>query len=297
MEKLLVELKLRGFSQQTLKTYIFQNKRFLDHVKKTEEEITEDDIKGYMAYLIADKKASGASVALIKAALKFNYDEVLKKGIVNFRTPKTAKKLPVVLSRPEVRLLIDGAKTKKSKTLIKMLYSSGLRISECINLRVKDVELTEKIGWVRQGKGGKDRLFIVSDSLGPDFSDMLKDKTAESFVFCNKKQQKMSARNIQKIVATASKKAGINKKVTPHTLRHSFATHLLDSGTNIRKIQELLGHSNLQTTQIYTKITTDELKKVRSPLDVLDDPGVLAPKPANKELSEFIIKKEETSDK
>ena len=269
LEKLSTELKLRNFSERTVTAYVTHNKKFLEFNKKDAAQITEDDVKSYLAYLISDRKVSPKTVALVKAALKFYYDEVLKKGIVNVKTPKAEKHLPTVLTKPEVKRLIENAKTAKSKLIIMTLYSSGLRLSECLNLRVKDLELDEKIGWVRGGKGNKDRLIILSESLIKALNGFKLDLNSESYVFTNKRGRPLTERTVQKIVARAAKKASIRKKVSPHTLRHSFATHLLESGTDIRKIQELLGHANLQTTQIYTRVSTEELKKVKSPLDSL----------------------------
>ncbi|MBI2133888.1 tyrosine-type recombinase/integrase [Candidatus Woesearchaeota archaeon] len=269
-QQLETELKLRNFSQRTVKSYIFYNKKFNEHSKKEPQEVTEDDIKSYIAHMMSDKKASPSSIVLIKAALKFYYDELLKKNIVTLKAPKIDKKLPTVLTKEEITKLINSAPTKKSRLILEMMYSTGLRLSECTNLKVKDLELKEKIGWVRHGKGGKDRLIILADHLIDDLGNKLSKKNPEDYVFSNKKGNALTSRNIQKIVKNTSKKAGISKNVSPHTLRHSFATHLLESGTDLRKIQELLGHSNLQTTQIYTKVSTEELKKVKSPLDQID---------------------------
>jgi len=267
-EKLSIELKLRNFSERTIEAYLIHNKKFLEFIKKNEDSIVEDDVKSYIAYLLSDRKLSPKTVALVKAAIKFYYDDVLKKGIVNLKTPKAEKHLPIVLTREEVKNLLKGAKTAKSKLLIMFLYSSGLRISECLNISLNDLELNEKMGWVRHGKGNKDRMIILSNTLIEAIRPYIGDRTS-GYVFTNKNNQPLSARNVQKIVARAAAKAGIKKNVSPHTLRHSFATHLLESGTDIRKIQELLGHSNLQTTQIYTRVSTEELKKVKSPLDDL----------------------------
>lgn len=266
-EELSTELKLRNFSKNTILAYLTYNRRFLAHAKKDEKAITEADVKGYLAYLISDRKASPRSVALAKASLKFYYDEMGKRGIVNIKAPKVSKHLPTVLSRKEVRRLIDAAKTAKSKLLITFLYSSGIRLSECVNMRYRDLEMDEKIGWVRRGKGNKDRMFILSESVIRAIKEYR--QSDDGYIFHNRNGRPLTPRNVQKIVARAAKKAGIGKKVTPHTLRHSFATHLLESGTDIRKIQELLGHANLQTTQIYTKVSTEELKKVKSPMDSL----------------------------
>ncbi len=269
-DKLSMELKLRNFSERTVLAYVTQNKRFLEFVKKEPSLVSEDDVKSYLAYLLSSRKVSPRTAALVKAALKFHYDEVLKRGIVNLKTPKTEKHLPTVLSRDEVKRLIEAAKAEKSKLIIMLLYSAGVRLSECLKMRQKDLEIGEKIGWVRGGKGGKDRMIILSESLIGKLKGRL-DGEDDSYLFTGKLGEPLSARNVQKIVERAARKAGIRKRVSPHTLRHSFATHLLESGTDIRKIQELLGHSNLQTTQIYTKVSTEELKKVKSPLDSLDE--------------------------
>lgn len=267
LEKLESELKLRGFSERTIEAYLFHNKKFLDFIgNKDINTINSENIKGYLSHLISKKKST-STIALVKAALKFYYDDLLKKSIVDFKTPKVYKKLPVVLTKDEVKRIIEAAPTEKSKLMIKLIYSSGIRLSECINLKINDLEFEEKIGWVRQGKGKKDRMFILSDNVIDDVKNFIKDKNKDDYVLTNKRGERLSARNIQKIVKRAAQKANITKDVHVHTLRHSFATHLLENGTDIRKIQELLGHTNLQTTQIYTKVSTEELKKVKSPLD------------------------------
>lgn len=268
LDQLETELKLRGFSERTVKSYLFYNNKFLAFINKQPEAVTEDDIRAYLAHLMGDKKKNAATVALVRAALKFFYDGLLRKNIVTLKTPKIQKKLPTVLSREEVKRLLESTSNSKSRLILMTLYSSGLRVSECCGLKVNDLELEQKIGWVRNGKGGKDRLFILPEGIIEGLRSFIGSKSTEH-LFTNKAGNALSARNIQKIVANAAKRAGINKSVSPHTLRHSFATHLLESGESIRKIQELLGHSNLQTTQIYTKVSTEELRKVKSPLDSL----------------------------
>lgn len=266
-QKLETELKLRGFSPRTVQSYLFYNKKFLEFVKKEPQNVEEEDIKNYFANLM-EKNFSAKSIVLIRSALKFFYDEILGKNIVNIKTPRIAGKLPVVLTREEVKLLINSTKNTKHKLIISMLYSSGLRLSELINLKIEDLELDEKIGWVRGGKGRKDRLFIVPEKIIPDLKKQIRGKEGKDFVFQGWSGA-MSPRSVQKIVSIAAQKAGIKKKVHAHTLRHTFATHLLEGGEDIRKIQELLGHANLSTTQIYTHVSTEELKKIKSPLDEL----------------------------
>ncbi len=270
LKKLSTELKLRGFSPQTAKMYMFYNRKMLEYIKKQPEEITEDDIKDFLAYKLSEGSLSNSSIALIKAALKFFYTEMLGKNISNIKTPKRSNKLPVVLSRDEIKNLIDKTENIKHRLLIELLYSTGLRLSECVNLKYSDLDLNEGIGWVRSGKGSKDRIFIISERLRQDILEYTPKNgdNGKGHIF-SVNGKKMSPRAIQYAIKISAKRAGIEKDVHVHTLRHSFATHLLENGADIRKIQKLLGHSNLQTTQIYTQVSTEEIKKIKSPLDML----------------------------
>lgn len=265
LKNLVTELKLRGYSPETIKAYLKYNQEFLKFSKKQPSEISTLDIKEFLAHLISDKKVAPRSINLIRSSLLFYYNDVLEKGFTNIKTPKIQASLPNVLSKDEVKRLIECAGSNKSRQIIKLLYSSGLRVSELVTLKWKDLELDQKIAWVRSGKGSKDRMVILSDSIVKSFNHLSKDS---AHIFPGKNGP-LTTRNIQLLVNNAGKAAKIDKKVTPHTLRHSFATHLLDSGTDIRLIQELLGHSNLQTTQIYTHISSEQKRKVVSPLDNL----------------------------
>lgn len=264
LEKIKTELRLRGFSDNTISSYVLHNKKFLEFAKKKSEDVKEEDIKSFLSHLI-EKQLSPSSLALIRSSLKFYYEEILKKDIFkDIKTPKKERKLPEVLTKEEISKLLEAARNKKSRLIISLLYSSGLRLSEALNLKVSDLDLKEKVGWVRKGKGKKDRLFILSGKIIPQLEEFI--EGGGEYLFSGKKGR-MSARNIQKIIAKAAKKAKIAKKVSPHTLRHSFATHLLEAGVDIRRIQMLLGHVNLNTTQMYTQVSTEELKKIKSPLD------------------------------
>lgn len=270
LKQLQTELKLRGFSDRTVQTYLYQNKKFLEFINKNPEQIQESDIKEYLGHLLSDKKEAHSTVALAKAALKFCYDEILEKNIVTLKTPKLARKLPEVLTKKEMRRLLDAITHTKSRIMVKLLYSSGIRLSECLHLKVEELELDHKIGWVRAGKGAKDRMFILSEDVSIEILHYVNAINRRSgYLFTRSDGKVLTPRNIQKIVKNAAQRAGIQKQITPHKLRHSFATHLLEGGTDIRIIQELLGHSNLQTTQIYTKVSQQQLRKVKSPLDSL----------------------------
>ncbi len=268
LQKLETEIKLRGLSPRTVSAYVYWNKQFLNFIKKNPEDATEDDVKSYVASLLSND-VSAKSVNLVRAALKFFYSEVLGKNIVNLKAAKTPAKLPTVLTREEVKSLLNVIENPKHKLMIMFLYSSGMRLSELTNLKKGDIELAEGIGWVRSGKGAKDRMFLLSQKLEEEFKKQTRGKNEADYVF-EGWDGRLSPRAVQKVVKIAATKANIKKRVTPHTLRHSFATHLLESGEDIRKIQMLLGHSNLSTTQIYTHVSTEELKKVKNPLDAIE---------------------------
>ncbi len=265
LEKLEVELKLRGSSDLTIRNYTFFVKKFLDAEKKNTDEITEDHVRAHIASMLDSK--SRATISLATSSIRFFFSEILKRPITTLKIPKKEKTLPAVLTKEEVKKLIEAGEARKSKLMLSFLYSSGLRVSELVNLKVNDLNLDDSTGWVRRGKGKKDRLFKISSQLSSDLRAYLAKKPENTHLFS--KIKPLTTRNIQKIVSRAAKKASINKKVTPHTLRHSFATHLLEAGTDIRVIQEILGHANLQTTQVYTHISTEQIKRVENPLDKL----------------------------
>lgn len=265
VSKLKTELKLRGFSPLTVRNYSFFVTKFLGRIDKNNDELTQDDAKLFLGELFENKSKN--TIMLAAASLKFLYTEILKKDFAQVRMPKKDKILPEVLSKEEVKKLIESTDTEKSRLIVSLLYSAGLRVSELVNLKVNDVNFNEKTGWVRRGKGSKDRLFVLSENLCKDLQEYIARKEYKNYIFS--KEKALTTRNIQKIIKGSKSRAGIDKKVTPHTLRHSFATHLLEQGTDIRMIQALLGHASLNTTQVYTHISQDAIKKVANPLDSL----------------------------
>ena len=269
LDDLTGDLLLRGASELTIRTYLRHNARFARFLDTHPRTATEEDVKRYLAHLLSTGCAK-STVALARSALLYYQNEVRKKGIVGIRTPKQAKKLPVVLTRDEIKRLIDATSHEKSRLLITLLYASGLRISEALRLAVEDLELAQKIAWVRGGKGGKDRMILLGDAVTADLQTYLRrHRITTGAVFRGYKGQPMTARNAQKIIKHAASIAGITKAVTPHKLRHSFATHLRESGHDLRLIQELLGHASIQTTEIYTHVSTEEKRRVISPADTL----------------------------
>ncbi|MFH1290446.1 MAG: site-specific tyrosine recombinase/integron integrase [Nanoarchaeota archaeon] len=266
LNKLKTELKVRGFSPLTVRNYTFFVDKFLQKTGKKAEDLNEDDVKAYLSEMFDSKSKN--TIMLAAASLKFFFNEVLKKEFANIPLPKKEKKLPEVLTKEEVRKLIDSTDTVKSRLIVSLLYSTGLRVSELVNLKVSEINLNDKTGWVRKGKGSKDRLFVMSEQLAEEFKDYFSTKGKDNeYVFS--KSKPLTTRNIQKIIKGAKERANIEKKTTPHTLRHSFATHLLEQGIDIRIIQTMLGHSSLSTTQVYTHVSSEQLKKVKNPFDNL----------------------------
>lgn len=269
LEKIEVELKISKNSEHTIKNYVQANKKLLNHSDKQPNQINEDDVKTYIANQLDN--SSSSSVIIFLAAIKFAYSTILKKDPTkNIKRPKREKKIPTVLTKEEVKKLLDSFDTGKSILMTSMLYACGFRVSELVNLKVNDLNFEEKIGHVKQGKGKKDRIFNIPDFLSKDLQKQVKKQKEKNqeYLFTGPKGI-LSSRNLQKMIQKARQRANIQKEVTPHTLRHSFATHLLEGGTDIRMIQELLGHSNLSTTELYTHVSSEELKKIKSPIESL----------------------------
>ena len=264
------ELKLRGFSVHTQKMYVLYFKQFFQFLIDETIEF-QSTTEGTLKLFLASKLESGISprtLGLVKAALLFYFND-MKKSNFEIKTPKFQKKTPTVLTKDEVKEIFSKITNYKHKLMLQMYYASGLRLSEVINLKVKDIEFSQKSLWVRDGKGGKDRMTILPQFLTTELEEYTKKsgRGKDDFIFVNKQGNPYSPRMVQKILEQVKDKLSFHKDVHIHTLRHSFATHLLEAGEDIRLIQELLGHADLSTTQIYTKVANEQLRRVKSPLD------------------------------
>lgn len=261
------ELRMRSYSPKTIKSYVHYNAEILRFCAKDPREIGTEDVKNYLDYLARENSASTVSVAY--NALRFYYKEIWKRSLfLNISRPRQAKYLPVVLSKEEVRRMLAVLSNPKHNCILSLLYGCGLRVSELTHVKMRDIDFDRKLLRVFQGKGKKDRFTLLPESLLEILKKQKNLKSPEDFLFTNGRGGRLTETTIQKIVASAAERARIGKNVTPHTLRHSFATHLLENGTDIRYIQELLGHAKLQTTQIYTHVANNSLKNIVSPLDV-----------------------------
>lgn len=267
MDNFIQYLKIRKLSKRTIEAYAYYNKEFLNFARKSQKSITQRDILNYLEKL-ADRDMSESTMNLAYSALKCYYGRIYKrKFFINLPRAKKSKKLPEVLSAGEVRSMIDGVENLKHKCILSALYGCGLRVSEAIKIKMDDIDCERGMLTVRQAKGKKDRYTILPRKITGTLKTQKELKGGNDYLFTGRNGGHITAASVDKIVKTAARKAGIKKNISAHSLRHSFATHLLEDGTDIRYIQALLGHARLETTQVYTKVTNPALKKIKSPLD------------------------------
>jgi len=260
------ELRLRNYSPKTVQNYLACLRGYFGYLGFGYQFCDVQKIRSFLLKKQDDGFAP-QTVNLYLNAIKFYYYQTL--GVsqkINVRFAKRTKKLPVVLTREEIERLINCINNRKHKVLIALAYGAGLRVSEVVSLKVKDIRLDELTLHIRQAKGKKDRLTLLSVKLIDDLWYLMKGKDMNDFVFDSQRGGRLTTRTAGKIFEKAILKVGIQKDATFHSLRHSFATHLLENGTDIRYVQVLLGHNNIQTTQKYTKVTNPQLRKIKSPL-------------------------------
>ena len=264
----------RGLSQRTIRTYCRCVERFFRFYPKQPHQVTKKEIEEFVDSLLA-KNAPGNTINVYLNALKFFYEQVLhKKLTVNIHYSKHPQQLPEFLTQEEIKSLLEQIENPKHYLIISLLYSTGFRVSEVLNLKVRDLQLDQNYGWVRQGKGRKDRPFIIAQNLKVRIQEWIERLSPEDYLFTGVHGQ-YSAASIREILKRAKKKARIYKNVHPHTLRHSFATHILENGYAVTDLQPLLGHSKIETTLIYTHLAKPKLLNIQSPYDALSLPQSL----------------------
>ncbi len=269
-EQMKGDLELKGLSPHTQEIYLRQVKQFTHHYGRSPRQLGEKEIKEYLLYLIREKKASAGSANLCYHALKFLYKTTLNREWVIARVPrlKSIKQLPIVLDKEEVASLFSVTKNIKHRAILMLIYSSGLRLMEAAHLKVTDVDSKRMLLRIKQGKGRKDRYTILSKVALEALREYWSQYRPKEWLFAGRFPDKpLTGRSIQKVLIKAKKLAGIKKPATVHTLRHSFATHLLEAGTDLYHIQLLLGHRSINTTTIYLHVSRKELVRIVSPLD------------------------------
>jgi len=274
-------LTARRYSQSTVASYSALLGQFLTFLKdKSPEAANNTDAEAFLEYLVLKRRISISTHRLTISALKqfavFLPETSLQpEGLVR---PRKSAKLPTVLGTAEVIRLLQVTRNLKHRAITALIYGSGLRIGELLNLRLSELDVGRKQLFVKDGKGRKDRCVVLADRILPLLENYLGTYAPETYFAEGHPGGPYSATSVRAFLKHNARRAGILKKVTPHTLRHSFATHLLEQGIDIRYIQELLGHSRPETTMIYTHVSRKDLMHIRSPLDLLYEPKPLTDK-------------------
>ncbi len=269
------ELLSRKYSYKTVKSYIYYNRNFLNFSGKEPSGVTQDDMKDYLLHLAEERQSATATINQAINALKFYYGTILKRKFVyEVVRPRKDKKLPEVLSKEEVSRIINGTENIKHKAILMTIYSGGLRLGETARLEQSHLDRDRMLIFIKGAKGRKDRYTLLSEKALELIDRYIQRYEPKKWLFEGAKAGRyLSRRSIEKVFEQARDRAGIKKDVSVHDLRHSFATHLLEGGTDLRYIQELLGHASSKTTEIYTHVSTRSLGKIKSPLDSLDFEG------------------------
>ncbi len=266
-------LIIENYSGQTIRNYLSALKLFLEYINKLQLiGVTDKEIQNYLYYCKTKKNYSYSSMKQVIATISYLYKKVFNKPVpdalnIELRKPSN---LPIVLSAKEINIILKITKNLKHKTIFLLIYSGGLRLGELINLKISDIHSEAMKIHIKQGKGKKDRYIMLSENVLKVLREYYKVYKPKEFIIEGLKGGKYSPKSVQSVFKRSLQNSGIRKKATVHTLRHSFATHLLDDGTDIRYIQELLGHKRLETTQIYTHVSSYSINKIKSPADKLD---------------------------
>lgn len=260
------ELKLRNYSRRTIKSYLWCAREFLTWVEAKNQEFTLEAVRAFVLEKI-NKNLAPQTIHLTIQAIKFFFRFVLKNTCeIKIATPKRPKKLPQILDRCEIMKLLESIKNPKHHLIVALAYGSGLRVGEVVRLRVGAINLAEATLFIHQAKGMKDRLSVLPRKLRDRLLAFTIGRKRSEYLFISQRGGRLTERTAQKIFEHALQKASILKQVSFHSLRHSFATHLLENGVDVRYVQELLGHQNIKTTQRYTHVTNPAVRKIESPL-------------------------------
>lgn len=268
------DLQLRGLSPRTQKTYLFQVTRFAQYYKRLPDKLGEKEVKEYLLHLINEKHVSYSTLAQTYSGLKFIYEVTLSRPgeVTRIPYPKTPRRLPVVLARKEVDALLAATSNLKYLTIFMMTYSAGLRLNEVVHLKKEDIDRARMMVRVREGKGKVDRYSLLSKTALATLEDYLRYYQPAMWLFPGACPQKpLSPTSVQKMFQVARDRAAITKPASVHTLRHSFATHLLEAGCDLHHVQLLLGHKSPTTTTVYLHVSRKNLVATVSPLDLPDN--------------------------
>lgn len=280
-QKMIEDLQIRNYSPNTIVSYVHCVAAFAKHFGQSPDLLTPAHIRDYQVFLVQERKVSWSRLVQTVCALRFFYHHTLgRKWMIEFIPyPRRVKKLPSVLSQAEVVALLQATTNFKHRTILTTIYATGLRVSELVGLRISDIDSARQMITVRQGKGCKDRFVILSPTLLELLRQYWKAYRPVTYLFPGEAVgQHLSQRNVGYLCRHWAAAAGISKPVSPHSLRHAFATHLLEAGTDLRTIQLLLGHTSLRSTSIYLHVSNLALRQTTSPLDLLPANLTLEPR-------------------
>lgn len=270
LTKMVEQMQLENKSLNTIRTYSAQIKMFWQYYhERLPNEIQEADLRKYLLHLVNDKDASESYQNQAINSIKFYYERILgwTPRAYYIQRPERGKKLPTVLSKEEVKLLLDNVRNIKHKAALSLMYSAGMRIGEVLNLKIEDIDPDRMLIFIRKAKGKKDRTTMLSSRALSIIEEYLSEYNPREWLFNGEKGGKYSYRSLQQVFRRAKESAGIRKQGGTHILRHSFATHLLENGTDLRYIQEILGHESSETTEIYTHVSTRDIQRIASPFE------------------------------
>jgi integrase/recombinase XerD len=272
-QRMLQELQRRNYSAGTIRLYLLHVAAFAQHFHRSPDQLGPEEIRQYQLFLIQEKKLAWSSYNQIVCALRFFYAKTLKRPLLlsDIPFPRKVQQLPLILSPEEVARILTAPEHLKSRALLMTIYAAGLRRSEVARLRVCDIDSARMTITVHQGKGNRDRVVMLSPVLLDTLRQYWRHQKPKEWLFPGRNpDQPISVNDIFMVFHNAVRRAGISKKVCPHSLRHSFATHLLESGTDLRTIQILLGHRSLKTTSRYLHVSQQHVRATASPLDRLN---------------------------
>lgn len=272
MKRYVEQLQLKAYSQNTIRTYVNEFSQLLKTIKSFPvDQLSAEKLRSYFLFCINEQKLSENMIHSRMNAVKFYFEQVLdrEKLFLEIPRPKKPSTLPKAISTQDIKRMFEMVENTKHKLLLKLCYGMGLRVSEIINLRIMDIDSKRMQVLVRQSKGKKDRYINLPESVLSELRNYYLEYKPGEYLFEGRYGAQYSVRSVQVVFKNAMKKAKINKRVGVHSLRHSYATHLIEQGTDIRFVQDLLGHKNIKTTMIYTNLTDQTKRKIQSPLDSL----------------------------
>ena len=271
-QRMLEDLRIRNYAPTTVSSYIRSVAEFAQHFNKPPDQLGSEEIRSWQLFLLNEKRVKLSTYIQAVCALRFFYQNTLHRRIEIDRIPlpRYEKKLPVILSKAEVKALLEAPKNLGHRAILATMYGAGLRVSEVASLKVSDLDRERRVIWVRGGKGHKDRQVMLAEPLRDLLAAYWRWKRPADWLFPGERPgRSISCNGIFQLCQNAARRAGITKPVHPHSLRHAFATHLLDEGVNLLVIQTLLGHAHLKTTARYLHLSDSVVRSTKSPLEML----------------------------